>query len=248
MSSSQYPPEEILKHSLVGRKNYDQIILWMLYNNDECEWSVFLQEPLKIPMSTLSRHLSQLQSEGFVNKISKGIYGITEEGRRRFHEISRAKEKKRKLSFPPETIIKKKNYSHWILWMVYNNTFCKWVDFLNEPLSINQSSLSKAMNQLLNKELIIKDEDKKEYRISYIGKSEYSRMLQYYDLDKQTLLEEESKRIDDNTKKTTDFFNKYKIEDEGIQFRFLNNLLKFLKKITWNSYTYNNHLLANLQY
>jgi tetratricopeptide (TPR) repeat protein len=110
--------------------------------------------------------------------------------------------------------------------MVYNNTFCKWVDFLNEPLSINQSSLSKAINQLIKKETVVKDDDKKEYRISHRGKSEYSRMLQYYDLDRQTLLEEESKRIDDNTKKTTEFFQKYHIEDEGIQFRFLNNLLK----------------------
>ncbi|MHA2290434.1 MAG: tetratricopeptide repeat protein [Promethearchaeota archaeon] len=140
--------------------------------------------------------------------------------------MSTAKEKKRKLSYPPEIIIKKRTYSHWILWMVYNNTFCKWVDFLNTPLSINQSSLSKAMNQLINKEWIIKDEDKKEYRISQKGKSEYSRMLQYYDLDRQTILEEESKRIDDNTKITIDFFNKHKIDDEGIQFRFLNNLLK----------------------
>ncbi len=226
MSASNYPPQEIINHSLVGRKNYEQIILWMLYNNEECEWAVFLQEPLKIPMSTLSRHLNQLQSEGYVNKKSKGLYGITPEGRRRFHDLSIAKEKKRKLNYPPDIIRRGRNYSHWILWMVYNNTFCKWVDFLNEPLSINQSSLSKAMNHLIVKKVIIKDEEKKEYRISHGGKSEYSKMLQYYDLDRQTILEEESKRIDDNTKKTIKFFNKYKIDDEGIQFRFLNNLLK----------------------
>jgi len=226
MSPSNYPPKEIIKHSLTGKKQYDQIILWMLCNNDECEWAVFLQEPLKIPMSTLSRHLTQLQEEGYVIKPSTGHYEITPEGRRRFHYLSTAKEAKRKLSFPPKIIIKKRNYNHWILWMVYNNNFCKWVDFLNVPLSINQSSLSKAMNQLITKELIIKDEDKKEYRISHRGKSEYSRMLQYYDLDRQTILEEESKRIDDNTRKTIDFFNEHKIEDEDIQFRFLNNLLK----------------------
>ena len=226
MSSSNFPPKEIIDHSLAGRKNYEHIILWMLYNNDECEWAVFLQEPLKIPMSTLSRHLNQLQSEGYVNKISKGRYEITPEGRRRFHNLSTAKEKKRKLSYPPDIIIKKKIYSHWILWMVYNNNFCKWVDFLNAPLSINQSSLSKAMNQLINEELVIKDEEKKEYRISHGGKSKYSGMLQYYDLDRQTILEEESKRIDDNTKITINFFKKHKIEDKGIQFRFLNNLLK----------------------
>jgi len=226
MSSSNYPPQEIIDHTLSGRKNYEQIILWMLYNNDECEWAVFLQDPLNIPMSTLSRHLNQLKSDSYVIKVSKGCYEITPEGRRRFHDLSTAKKKKRKLSYPPDIIIKRRNYSHWILWMVYNNNFCKWVDFLNAPLSINQSSLSKAMNQLISEELVTKDDDKKEYRISHGGKSKYSRMLQLYDLDRQTILEEESKRIDDNTKITIDFFNKYKIENEGIQFRFLNNLLK----------------------
>jgi len=198
----------------------------MLSNNDECEWADFLQEPLKIPMSTLSRHLTHLQSEGYVNKIAKGRYEIIPEGRRRFHELSTAKEKKRKLNYPPDVIIDRRSYAHWILWMVYNNNYCKWVDFLGEPLSINQSSLSKAMNLLINSELITKDALKKEYRITHLGKSEYSRMLQYYDLDRQTILEEESKRIDDNTKKTISFFNKYKIEDEYVQFRFLNNVLK----------------------
>lgn len=226
MSSSNYPPQEVIEHSLVGKKNYDQIILWMLYNNDKCEWAVFLHYPLNIPMSTLSRHLNNLQREGFVNKISKGCYVITPEGRRRFHNLSTAKKKKIKLSYPPDIILKKRNYNDWILWMVYNNTFCKWVDFLNEPLSINQSSLSKAMNQLIEREMITKDKVKKEYRISKGGKSEYSRMLQNYDLDRQTILEEESKRIDDNTKITIEFFKKHKIENQGIQFRFLNNLLK----------------------
>ncbi|MFX0077590.1 MAG: transcriptional regulator, partial [Candidatus Hermodarchaeota archaeon] len=227
MSSNNNPPQEILEHSLVGKKNYEQIILWMLYNNDEVKWADFLQEPLNIPMSTLSRHLRDLQKEGYVLKSAKGKYEITSEGRRRFHNLSTTKEKKRKLSYPPDIILKRRNYSHWILWMVYNNTFCKWVDFLNEPLSINQSSLSKAMNQLIKKEkLITKDDDNKEYRISHLGKSEYSRMLQFYDLDRQTILEEESKRIDYNTKKTIDFLEKYSIDDEGIQFRFLNNLLK----------------------
>jgi len=30
MSSRNYPPQEIINHSLGGRKNYEQIILWML--------------------------------------------------------------------------------------------------------------------------------------------------------------------------------------------------------------------------
>ncbi|NHJ21762.1 MAG: hypothetical protein EAX91_12515, partial [Candidatus Lokiarchaeota archaeon] len=147
MSSFNYPPPQIIEDSF-GKKNYEQIILWTLYNNEQCEWAVFLQEPLEIPMSTLSRHLNQLQSEGHIIKISKGLYEITPEGRRRFHNLSTTKERKRKINYPPDIILKKRNYTHWILWMVYNNTFCKWVDFLSEPLSINQSSLSKAINQL----------------------------------------------------------------------------------------------------
>ena len=43
---------------------------------------------------------------------------------------------------------------------------------------------------------IKKDIENKEYRITQAGKSEYSRILKYYDLDYQTILEEETKRID----------------------------------------------------
>ncbi|MFX0143581.1 MAG: tetratricopeptide repeat protein, partial [Candidatus Hodarchaeota archaeon] len=116
------------------------------------------------------------------------------------------------------------NYSHWILWMVYNNGFCKRSDFLEEPLSINQSSLSKSLNSLIQKGFLIKEN--KRYIITHSGKSEYSRILQYYDLDRQTILEGEKKRIDEITTRTSEFFEKFNITDDHVKFRFLNNVLK----------------------
>ncbi len=227
MPPINYPPQEIIDHPIEEKKKYDHTILWMLCNNEECEWSDFLRRPLEIPTSSLSRHLNMLKTEGYLTKISKGHYKITIEGRRRFHDLSKAAIKKRKLSYPPETILKSgRNYGHWILWMVYNNTYCKWSDFLEEPLSINQSSLSKAMNLMMKNGFVRKDSESKEYRITQLGKIEYSRILHYYDLDRQTILDEESKRIEDITKKTVEFFDTYNINDARTQFRFLNNILK----------------------
>jgi tetratricopeptide (TPR) repeat protein len=51
-------------------------------------------------------------------------------------------------------------------------------------------------------------------------------MLKFYDLDRQSILDEESKRIEEITNKTIIFFKNYDIKDENIQFRFLNNVLK----------------------
>jgi len=196
----------------------------MLYNNEECEWSDFLKEPLEIPTSTLHRHLDTLKRKEYVDNFSRGQYKITSEGKKRYHELSSAKEKKRRLSYPPKLIKKRRNYDHIILWMLYNNNYCKWSDFLEEPLLINQSSLSKNLNLLINSGSVNKEN--KEYRITQSGKLEYSRILTLYDLDRQSILEEESKRIEEVTKKTIAFFKNYKIEDDDIQYRFLNNVLK----------------------
>ncbi len=224
MSTIQYPPEEIYKTPILGKKNFEHIILWMLYNNEECEWACFSQKPLELRLSTLSKYLSLLKGKQYVEKLSRGHYKITSEGKKRFLELSKDVGKKRKLSYPPDIIKKKRNYDHWILWMVYNNNYCKWADFLAEPLSINQSSLSKNMNLLLDLGYI--EKENKEYRITQLGKLEYSRILQDYDLDRQSILDEESKRIEEITKKTINFFDKYGIEDENIQFRYLHNVLR----------------------
>jgi tetratricopeptide (TPR) repeat protein len=222
-----YPPQEIIEHPISHKKNYDHIILWMVYNNEECEWADFTQIPLEIPTSSLSRHLTMLKREGYIRKISKGRYKITSEGKRRFYILSKVDIKKKKISYPPGKILKSgRKYADWILWMVYNNTYCKWPDFIEEPLSINQSSLSKTINLMIKKGYIKKDQETKEYSITQSGKLKYSRMLQNYDLDRQTILEEESKRIEDITKKTVNFLNAYNIDNARTQFRFLNNILK----------------------
>ncbi|MFX1572830.1 MAG: hypothetical protein ACFFB0_08775 [Promethearchaeota archaeon] len=224
MSAVNYPPKEIYKDPVLGKKNFEHIILWMLYNNEDCEWASFTETPLELRLSTLSKYLSLLKGKKYVEKISRGHYRITSEGKKRFLELSKDVSKKRKLSYPPDIIRKKRNYDHWILWMVYNNNYCKWADFLAEPLSINQSSLSKNMNLLLDLGYI--EKENKEYRITQSGKLEYSRMLQDYDLDRQSILDEESKRIEEITRKTISFFEKYSIDDENLQFRFLHNVLR----------------------
>jgi len=226
MSKTNFPPKEIYDPPALEKKNFEHIILWMLYNNDECEWANFTQKPLELRLSTLSKYLSLMKGRGYVENISRGHYKITPEGKKRYLELSQAKRKERTLSYPPKLITRKRNYDHTLLWMVYNNNYCKWSDFIEEdsPVRINQSSLSKNINLLLDKGFIEK-EDKK-YRITRSGKVEYSRMLQGYNLDRQSILEEESKRIEDITMKIIIFFEKYSIEDKNIQFRLLNNILK----------------------
>ena len=225
MISINYPPEKIYRPSKASKPNYDHIILWMVHNNEVCTWANLSQEPIKIPLGTLSRHLEQLQIEGFIEKIERGHYKITPDGKKQFNDLSSGKKKRRKLNYPPEIIMKSgRNYSHWILWMVYNNNYCKRVSFLDPPLSINQSSLKKNLDFLIENKTIMKEE--KKYLITRLGKIEYSKMLQRYDLDRQTILEEESKKIEEITVKTIQFFDKFRINDEEIRFNFLNNLLK----------------------
>ncbi|MFX1599192.1 MAG: hypothetical protein ACFFB6_01195 [Promethearchaeota archaeon] len=224
MGKINYPSQEILNPPKLQRKNYEHIILWMLANNESCEWANFEQKPVEIPISTISRHFAKLIHKGFIEKISRGQYKITPEGKKRFHELSNERKKKRKLSYPPKIILKSgRNYSHWILWMLYNNNYCKRSDFLEEPFSINQSSLSKSLSSLIQQGFIIKEN--KRYIITQLGKLEYSRILQRYNLDRQTILEEESKRVDEITTKTSLFFDKFNITDDYVKFRFLNNVL-----------------------
>ena len=224
MGNINYPPEKIYKPSKWKKPHYDHIILWLLSNNDMCKWADFCQEPIDIPPGTLSRHLEALKRKGFVEKFTRGHYRITSGGKKEFRELSGAKKKATKLNYPPDIILKSgRNYSHWILWMVYNNNYCKRSDFLEDPIFINQSSLSKNLSLLFDKGFVIKEEGK--YIITRAGKSEYSRMLQNYDLDRQTILEEEGKRIEEMTSKTTTFFETFRIKDKAIQFRFLSNIL-----------------------
>ncbi|GAH54407.1 unnamed protein product, partial [marine sediment metagenome] len=193
----------------------------MLCNNEVCSWANLKEIVNK---STLSIYQNRLKREGFLLHGQFNEYQITSKGRERYYELGQVRKGGRKLSYPPKVILTKRNYDHTILWMVYNNNYCKWADFLAEPLSINQSSLSKNMNILMGKEFVLKEN--KEYRITRSGKSQYSKMLSFYDLDRQSILEEESKRIADLTNKTTTFFESFQIKERNIQFRFLNSVLR----------------------
>ncbi|MFX0074563.1 MAG: CDC27 family protein, partial [Candidatus Hermodarchaeota archaeon] len=229
--SLNIPPVELIDKKITLRRDYEKIILWMLNNNEYCEWRDFIEEPVDIKKSTLSDKLRSLIAKGFAEKDNiesfKGtsnIYRITSKGRERYNELSITTEER--YNYPPKKIISQRNYDHWILWMTYNNDYCTWATFTAEDskVRINQSSLSKNINMLLDNDFIIKVN--KEYRITPEGKEQYLKMLREYDLDRQSILEEESNRIDEITEKTSEFFEKYEIEEEELKFRFLNNILK----------------------
>ncbi len=216
-----YPPGEIL-NPIIGKTDFEYVILWMLSNNDICEWSDFTAE---ISESTLSGNLKKLMNKNYIKKPEKGKYQITSQGRDRFSELVYDKKSgQRRLKYPPKAILKIRNYDHWILWMLYNNYSCKWSDFKQAPLLINQSSLSNNLNSLMDDGFVAREN--KEYIITPSGKTEYLRVLKSYDLDRQSILEQESKRIEEITEKTSRFFKKYKIEDDELKFRYLDNILK----------------------
>ena len=147
-SPINYPPEEIA-NPLFGKPDFELIILWMLNNNETCSWA-----DLKaiIKPSTLSLYLKKLQGKNYVES-SYNEYRITSTGSDRFYELSQLKSRKRKVNYPPLQMLHSgRNYEDWILWMAYNNNYLQWSDFLKEPVSINQSSLSKALNNLTTSE------------------------------------------------------------------------------------------------
>ena len=229
----QYPPDDLLKISAINyKRNYEFIILWMLNNNKECRWMHFISKPLNIIQSTLSNNLKKLLNKEFITKTRRNgkkdtIYTITSKGKVRYNELSihLAGKPSRELNFPVKKMINKRNYGHIILWMLYNNSYCEWNDFLRAPISIPRSSLSKAMNSLIQDGLV-KREVKNLYTITSNGKIKYSNMLKSYDLDRQTILEEESRRIEKLTKSIMIFLEKFEINEENIHYNFLNNYLK----------------------
>jgi len=63
--------------------------------------------------------------------------------------------------------------------------------------------------------------DNKEYRITKTGESKYSKILKKYDLDYQTILKAEIKRIEDIKEKTIQFLGKHEIDNDKIKIVFL---------------------------
>ena len=201
----------------------------MLNNNEECNWSNFLEEPLLFSLATLSKYINLLLGNGFVKKVEKGLYKITSEGRKKYFDLRFKDSVDRKLRYPPEIMQKKRNYDHIILWMLFNNEYCKWKDFLEKPLSINNNSLSKNLNLLLTKGFV--KVENMEYRITKSGESQLSKILEKYELDYQTILKEEIKRIEDIKEKANEFLGKHEIKDEKAKIVFLDlvNHLDFAK-------------------
>jgi len=224
MSSSKeflYPPDDIL-NPVIQSPNYEYIILWMLAKNQVCEWAHFKE---KISESTLSNHINSLIRSGHIDRFKKGHYKITKKGREYFSELAYYDGKEHKtMVYPPKAILRRREYEHVMLWMLYHNGSCKWSDFQDPPLRINNSSLSKSKNALLEANFIRKED--KEYFITDQGKREYFEMLKQYDLDRYSILEEEEKRIEKITEKTVEFFNKFEIYSNQVKFRFLNNIIK----------------------
>ena len=216
------PPKEILDPAI--GKSWEHIILWMLAKNKQCEWANFIDN-ISIPLSSLSTNLKSLREDGYILRPERNQYEITQDGLERLRELEYLKKHgKRALNFPPKTILRKRNYTDWILWMLFNNDYCKWSDFTGEPLKINSSSLSNAINSL-KKDILIVNENS-EYKITAGGKIRYFEILKRYDLDRQSILEEESRRIEEITRNTNEFFEKYGVQDNKVKFRFLNNILK----------------------
>ena len=215
-----YPPSEILQPSY-GKPDYELIILWLLSNNEICTWTDLIKI---IKKSTLSNYLTKLKNKNFIVKSKFNQYSITSSGKEKYYQLSEEKSYKKKLNFPPKIILNKRIYDDLVLWMVYNNNSCRWANFTDNPLSINQSSLSKAIRRLIDNQFISKND--KVYQITYIGKEEYAKILGKYNLDQQSILEEESRRISKLTKKALAFFTEYQITDNDIRFRFLHNVIK----------------------
>jgi len=216
------PPEEEFQK----RGNFEWIILYILQNNPNSHitWKTFSDAGIK--KSTLSNKLTLLQSKNYIKKSEKNSYEITPQGRDHFYKLSMdQKVEVRKINCNvPEIIKTQGKHRHIILWMLKNNNFCKWNDFLEA--GINQSTLSKNLNNLMAKEQIKKDSISRQYFITENGKIEYNEMLKIYNLDKQSILEEAKKKIEEITKKVNDFFQKYNITEKNIIYQFVNKILK----------------------
>jgi hypothetical protein len=113
--------------------------------------------------------------------------------------------------------------------MLYNNDSCKWSDFLEKPLSINSHSLSKNLNQLIKDGFVEINESN--YTLSKLGQKEYSKILKIYNLDYQSILEEELRKVERDRVDLEDFFKKWNIDDDEIKIIFLDffNNLEYAK-------------------
>jgi len=199
--------------------NYELNILLLLSKNEYCVWQDFLDERLKTSPSTVSKYTRNLMRKGFIVK-NKRKYKITNDGLSRLGKLESIGLEK---YFPPDNI--ELNTEEKIIWMVNNNDFCQWRDFLDDRLEINQSTLSRILNRLIDNGIIEKTIMKEmRNRPIYIKTQDaikkYRLMLKSKDLDPKTKQEERIKMIREISQYNKTFFEEYNIQDFSIKYRF----------------------------
>lgn len=230
---TNYPTQKIIGKE----KNYELILLWMLNNNIRCGWRDFLDKRIGISQSTLSNNLKKLINNNFVEKFEekeegkkKKFYKITEHGKKRYEEILiKKKSPDKKINYPPTKYLSLKDNEINILYILHNNATCRWKDFLAGPFKINQSVLLRILKKFESQALIEKVKDKDSrfevYQITEKGTSKYISRLKSYKLDRQSILEEESKKIQEIFDSSEDLFKTFDIPNDDIKYRLLNNIL-----------------------
>ncbi len=237
----QYPTQEIIGK----KKKIEYIILWMLQNNDYCGWGNFLDKRLSVSQSTLSTNLRKLINNNLISKTKinfsgkvRKVYKITIEGKKRFENLLMAKgTMDKQVNYPPEQYLELRSDDIYILNMLHNNSFCQWKDFLNAPLKINQTKLSKKLKFFISNDWVAKagvDDSRFEvYKITEKGISKYIGLLKQFNLDRHSILNEETIRIQEILKNSKLIFNYLNIPSEDLKFRLLNYILSVeFEKIT----------------
>ena len=84
------------------------------------------------------------------------------------------------IKYPPKKILlsnleKNRDFKYIILWMLYNNDYCTWLELKSELVNISPATLSKYLNILSSNEFIEK-EKKGEYAITKAGKKEFKNL------------------------------------------------------------------------
>lgn len=199
--------------------NYELNILLLLSKNEYCVWQDFLDERLKMSPSTVSKYTRNLMRKGLIVK-NKRKYKVTNEGLSRLGKLESIGLEK---YFPPDNI--ELNTEEKIIWMVNNNKFCQWRDFIDNRLEINQSTLSRILNRLIDNGIIEKTIMKEmRNRPIYIKTQDaikkYRLMLKSKNLDLKTKQEERIKMIREISQYNKTFFEEYDIQDFSIKHRF----------------------------
>ena len=228
-----YPSQSVIgKH-----KNYEFIILWMLLNNEKCVWGDFLDKRINMSQSTLSNLLQKLIDNNYIIKevgIQKGrkkkIYIITELGKKRYENLLLKKEEqKRSINYPSDKYLALKDEEINIFYILHNNPFCRWKDFQEGPFKINNTVLSRILKQFQRENFIekvdVEDSRFDVYQITEKGTSEYISRLKSYKLDRQSILDEESKKIQEILSNSRELLKSLEIPNDNVKYRLLNNIL-----------------------